>query len=261
MRSTTKDKGFLQKVLPIVIWIIIWQIIALGVNKQLYIPTPLSTFKAIYEIVLKADFWLIIGMSIYRVLFGFIIALIVGSITGIIAGLNNMIYQLFHPMIVTIKSTPVLSFIIIALLWFGSGNVPIFICFLMCYPIIWISVVEGIKNVNTHLLEMAKIYEVKNKYIIKKIFIPTIKPYVVTGILNGLGLGWKVTVAAEVLSHPKYAIGAKLHDAKIYLESERLFAWTIVVIVLSMFFEFLFQVMMKRLDRKGFNVQVKDEKQ
>lgn len=259
MRFITKNKGFLQKVYPIFIWIFIWQLIAILVNKQLFIPTPRSTFEAINMLVLKSDFWMIIGMSIYRVLVGFIFAMILGCITGIIAGLNNVVYQLFHPMIVTIKSTPVLSFIIIALLWFGSGNVPIFICFLMCYPIIWISVVEGIKSVDKQLLQMAKIYQVKTIYIIKNIYIPTIIPYIVTGTLNGLGLGWKVTVAAEVLSHPQYAIGAELHSAKIYLESEQLFAWTIVVIVLSMLFEFLFELIVHRFGRQGFGKLMKKD--
>lgn len=260
MRSILKDKHYLKRIYPLIFWIFIWQIVAMSIDKQLIVPTPLSTFEAIYSLIGKSDFWLIIGMSIYRVLLGFFIAVIIGCITGIISGLNPFIYNLFHPMIVTIKSTPVLSFIIIALLWFGSGNVPIFICFLMCYPIIWTSVVEGIKNVDQALLEMSKVYEVNRGYVIRKIFMPTIMPYAVTGVLNGLGLGWKVTVAAEVLSHPKYAIGGKLHDAKIYLESEQLFAWTIVVILLSMFFELLFERMIKRLNRKESILHMKKGK-
>ncbi|PKM95405.1 MAG: ABC transporter permease [Firmicutes bacterium HGW-Firmicutes-1] len=239
------------KLYAILFWVFVWYVVAIIVNRELLLPTPLATFKALSELVLGKDFWIIIGMSIYRVLVGFIISIIVGGITGIASGLNKTIYNLFQPIIVVIKSTPVLSFIIIALLWFGSSDVPIFICFLMCYPIVWTSVVQGIKQVDTDLLQMAKIYKVKTKYIIKNIYIPTIIPFIISGILSGLGLGWKVTVAAEVLSHPQYSIGANLHDAKIYLESEQLFAWTIVVIVLSMLFEYIFNMSIKLLGSRG----------
>lgn len=240
-----------RKIYPILFWLLMWQLSAMLINRQLFVPSPYSTLKALYLLIIDSDFWMIITMSIYRVLMGFIIAVIVGCITGILSGINQVTYQLLHPLIVAIKSTPVLSFIIIALLWFGSSNVPIFICFLMCYPLIWTSVVEGIRQVDKQLLQMADTYEVKRKYIIRDIYIPTIFPYLITGVLSGLGLGWKVTVAAEVLSHPRYAIGAKLHDAKIYLESDRLFAWTIVVIALSMFFELLIEAIIRKLSGKG----------
>ncbi|PKM51768.1 MAG: ABC transporter permease [Firmicutes bacterium HGW-Firmicutes-7] len=251
MLFITKNKTLFHKVCALLFLIFIWHIVAWIINEELFVPTPFSTFKALNSLVFDSDFWVVIGTSIYRVLLGFTISIVIGIITGIASGLNKMIYELFHPMIVIVKSTPVLSFIIIALLWFDSGDVPIFICFLMCYPIIWTSVVQGIKQVDIDLLEMAKIYQIKTRYVIKNIYIPTAIPYLISGILSGLGLGWKVTVAAEVLSHPKYSIGAYLHDAKIYLESDQLFAWTIVVIILSMVFENIFNRSVKFVGSKG----------
>jgi NitT/TauT family transport system permease protein len=66
-------------------------------------------------------------------------------------------------------------------------------------------------------------------------------------MITSLGLGWKVTVAAEVLSSPKFSIGTKLYKAKIYIESEQLFAWTIVVIVLSLILEYIFKYFLKKM--------------
>lgn len=251
MRFITKNRALFLKAAIMLFWIMVWQIIAVIVNRELFIPTPMTTLRALRTLVFEGDFWRIVIMSIYRVFLGFLTAILLGGITGVVCGLNGLFYQLFHPLVIAIKSTPVLSFIIIALLWFGSENVPVFICFLMCYPIIWISFVEGIHQVDRDLLQMAKLFQVKKGYIIKNIYLPASTPYVITGILSGLGLGWKVTIAAEVLSHPRYSIGGMLYDAKIYLESELVFAWTIVVIVLSMLFEFIFNKSLNHFSNKS----------
>lgn len=236
----------------IIFWILVWGIVSLLINKEIYLPSPISTLEAFLKLVVKVEFWKSIFLSIFRVMFGFIISCILGIFIGIICGLNKLFYELFNPLIVSIKSTPVMSFIIIALIWFKSGNVPIFICFLMCFPVIWTNVVEGIRNVDSNLLEMAHIYNVKRYMIIRKIYIPSVIPYISAAITMALGLGWKVTVAAEVLSSPKYSIGKHLYDAKVYLESADLFAWTGVIIILSFGFEFLFKYIFKRLKLVGY---------
>jgi NitT/TauT family transport system permease protein len=73
--------------------------------------------------------------------------------------------------------------------------------------------------------------------IIKTVYIPSAKPFIAVGLTSSLGLAWKVIAAAEVLSLPRYAIGSKLHDSKIYLESDRLMAWTLLIIIISYLFE------------------------
>lgn len=247
--STMKDKLF--KIFSIIFWIIIWEIGFLLIDRELYLPSPLSTLTTLLTLIKVKTFWYTVFMTISRVIIGFIISCILGTLIGIICGLNKYFYNLFNPLIITIKSTPVMSFIIIALIWFKSSNVPIFICFLMCFPIIWTSVVKGIHNVDNKLIEMARLYEVKKLDVLRGIYIPSIIPYVTTGMITALGLGWKVTVASEVLSSPKFSIGSKLYDAKVYLESEQLFAWTIVVIIFSMIFEYAFNYLIM----KTFEIQ------
>lgn len=245
--SITPSRQFTYKVISFVFWIVIWEIIALLINKQVYLPTPIQTFKALIYHVQTIVFWKTIWATIVRVTIGFLIACVIGSILGIICGVNKFAYELIHPIIVAIKSTPVISFILIAIIWLQSRNVPIFICFLMCFPIIWTSAVEGIKHVDKRLIEMANIYKVRQKVIVKDIYIPSIAPYIITAMITSLGLGWKVTVAAEVLSNPKFSIGTNLYNAKVYVESEQLFAWTIVVIILSLILEYLFKYIIKKV--------------
>lgn len=236
---TIKNNNIFYKIFSLFFWIMVWEIIALIINKEIYLPSPFKAVFVLFQLIRTNIFWKTVLNTFSRVLLGFLLSTLVGGLTGILCGLNKFFKELFHPLIVSIKSTPVMSFIIIALIWFKSDNVPIFICFLMCYPIIWTSVVEGMKQVDNKLLEMAYLYEVRKIYILKNIYFPSVFPYLVTGMITALGLGWKVTVAAEVLSNPKLSIGSNLYNAKVYLESEILFAWTIVVILLSLIFEYL----------------------
>lgn len=257
---TTKSKNIILKILIIIFWIMMWEVASRLINRELYLPSVYNTLKTLFLMIQKIEFWEVVFFTISRVFIGFFISCIVGMILGIFCGLHNFAYQLFNPLIVAIKSTPVMSFIIVALIWFKSGNVPIFICFLMCVPIIWTSTVTGIKEVDQKLLEMAHVFKVRPILLIKNIYLPSIVPYLSTAMVTALGLGWKVTVAAEVLSSPKSSIGIKLYNAKIYLESNELFSWTIVVILLSLLFEYLFKYLITKITKTNHKVGELDDR-
>ena len=147
-----------------------------------------------------------------------------------------------EPLVTVIKSTPVMSFIILAMIWFSFSIVPIVICFLMCFPIIYQNAREGILNTDKKLIKMAVLYKVPGKKILSGIYIKSMKPYINSAANVCLGLGFKVTVAAEVLASPDYGIGSKLYEAKIYLEPVEVFAWTFIILVLSYILEQLLKL-------------------
>ncbi|MGF7184310.1 NitT/TauT family transport system permease protein [Desulfitispora alkaliphila] len=244
--STIKDrKKGLNKFLVFLFWIAVWQILYLIIQRDIYVPSPFDVFNRLNELIFMLSFWETVFSSIYRVIMGMLLSIVFGVVFGILASLNSYIFDLLNPLVSAIKSTPVISFIIIALIWFSSSNVPIFICFLMCFPIIWTNVVEGIRNVDKKLLEMADVYRVNRWLVLREIYLPSITPYFTAATITALGLGWKVSVAAEVLSHPRNGIGTHLYSAKVYLDSVDLFAWTLVVIILSILFENIFSRLLR----------------
>ena len=244
---------FLKKLSIFVFWILIWQIAYLIIGRDIYVPSPFNVFLVLKDLIFLNRFWISVGASLSRVLLGLIASILIGLIFGVICGLNDFFYEILNPFVVAIKATPVMSFIIVAIIWFSSSGVPIFICFLMCFPIIWTSVVAGIKNVDSKLLEMSTIYNVSKIKILKGIYLPTVAPFFKAAVVTSLGLGWKVSVAAEVLSHPRNSIGSNLHSSKAYLDTPSLFAWTIVVITLSIIFEMVFSYLLKKSSRRISN--------
>lgn len=230
--SNHKTK-FIKQFIIIVIWIGIWQSIYIYVGKDILIPSPLDTLRALGSLIVQGDFYANIIATLYRVAIGVGISLGAGILTAILAYFVPIIEEIFKPLIVTLKSTPLMAVIILALLWFKSGEVPVFSCFLMCYPIVYTNVLTGLVSVDQGLLEMAQIYKVRGWYLIKDIYMPHTKSYIQAAISLSIGLAWKVVVAAEVLSVPRYSMGYNLLNAKVYLETAELFAWVIVIIILS----------------------------
>lgn len=237
MHSILRNKG--RKFLIVLFWIVLWEILSLIIDQEIYLPSPISAFEALVELLKLKDTYITIVYSTYRTLVGFIASCIAGILLGYICGINKFFYDLFNPLIGVVRTVPVMSIIIIAIMWFKDTNVPIFVAFLMCFPLIWTNTVSGIKSTDIKLLQMCKIYNIKRLRIIKSVYFYSAYPYIKAAMISALGIGWKVTSAAEVLSLPKYSIGGHLYDSKVYLEIPDLFAWTVIIIFLSNIFEFI----------------------
>lgn len=248
----TKIRVLLKNLAVLLFYFMVWQLLYLAVQREVYLPSPWQVLLRLTELVREVSFWQAVACSMYRVGWGLFLSVVTGVLFGVIAGWSRLCYDLLQPLVVAVKSTPVISFIIIALVWFPSSAAPVFICLLMCFPIIWTNTVTGIHSVDQKLLEMARVYRVGKIAVWQKIYLPEILPYFMAGVTASLGLGWKVSVAAEVLSHPRAAIGSQLYSAKVYLDSTGLFAWTLVVIILSLNLEKSLVFCLNRLNRRGF---------
>ena len=145
-----------------------------------------------------------------------------------------------------VRATPVASFIILALVWLSASNVPILAGVLMVVPVVFANVREGIRSTDPQLMEMAAMFGWNHWKTWRRVVIPTVLPTFVAACEACVGLCFKATIAAEVIGVPKNAIGTQLYNAKIYLETDALLAWTLVVIILSMVIERLLKAGFER---------------
>ncbi|WDV44446.1 ABC transporter permease subunit [Clostridiaceae bacterium M8S5] len=235
-------------ILSLTIIISIWALLSKIINLEVTFPMPSSVFEKLKYIIMGEDFWTIVLTTFKTCMITFIIALLAGIILGIIAGVFKPLFYLLQPLIVIIKTTPVISIILLALIWFRKIT-PNFAGFLVTFPVIYSNVLEGVREIDYRLIEMAKMYKVKKASIIKNVYLPSIVSYVFAGISIGWGMTIKAVVAAEVLSQPPMSIGTVLQDESIYLETAGVFAWTIVIVVMSFVFESLFRLLQHRLQR------------
>lgn len=249
MTSTTWDKikTFMKKLSAAVIWIAVWQLAAVLVGKELLLPKPLTVLEKLAEMAVTVSFWRNILATLLRIFVGFAIGAVIATALAVLTKSFEMMDFLFGPIIRLIRATPVVSFIILALVWLKTDTLPGFMAMLMVIPIVWGNVVAGIENTDSNLLEMGKCYGFGRAKTVRLIFIPSVKPYFLSGCITAVGNAWKAGVAAEVLCQPKLALGTQLYLSKIYIEIGSLFAWTAAVIILSLFVEKLLILVMRRI--------------
>lgn len=230
----------------ILLLLVIWKFLAMVSGSGLIVPSPEETIMAVAKVIAQPDFFPSLSITVLRGLEGFLISLALTVLIGIPAGLKEGFFLFINPLLVTIRSTPVISLILLAIIWFGSNQVPVFIAILTMFPVISSNIIEGIKNVDKDLVEMGNVYRVKPFRILKEIYIPSIVPFLTGGISNALGFGWRAIIIGEVLSQPKYGIGTQMQKAQIFLQVSELIAWTLIAIIISYSFELLVRMAEKK---------------
>lgn len=238
------------------IWLGLWQVLAMLVGKELLFPTPITVAKRLFELAITADFYRIISYSLLRILAGLLIGTLIGAIGGLLTAKSKTALDFFAPLLAVIKATPVASFIILLVLYISRDVTPLIIALMMVTPIVWESVEVGILATEKGLLEMAAVYKMPRTDKIKHIIIPSVTPYFLAALKSSTGMAWKAGIAAEVLLQPIISIGKMISDSKTYLETTDLFAWTVVVVILSVLIEKIMVLLLgKALKNHSFDAK------
>ncbi len=232
-------------------WILLWAWLSRLVGQELLLPSPLLVLKTLLRLASGAEFWLTLTNSLARILSGILAGTLLGVLLAALTHRSAVCRAVFSPLMSLVKSTPVASFIILALIWLGRGVVPLFITALMVMPVIWANVSEGLGAQDEKLLEVARVFRLPRRRVFVSLTLPTVLPYFRSALCSALGLGWKAGVAAEVLTVPQRSVGRMIYESKLYLETPELFAWTLTVIALSFLIERLLLRLVSGLRRKG----------
>lgn len=242
---------WLRKTMVIAFWLILWQAAGMMIDNSIIFVGPLAMLQSLFRLLPSGEFWLSIAYSFGKISLGFLSAFFLGILLGSAAYRIPLLRELLEPVMMLFKSIPVASFVILALIWIGSGQLSVFISFLVVLPMLYVNTIAGLQSTDSKLLEMAKVFRIPALKKILYIYCPALMPYLISSCKVALGMSWKSGIAAEVIGVPSHSIGEKLYMAKIYLSTADLFAWTFVIIVISTLFETLFLFLLKKLARKG----------
>ncbi|MCH5248580.1 MAG: ATP-binding cassette domain-containing protein [Lachnospiraceae bacterium] len=236
-QKKNKKKDILQKGIIILFWLCVWQILTVVTDNNILLVGPIQAGKAFLHNLSEPYFWKIVLFSLLRIGLGFFLALFIGIFLGVLAYKRAFIEMLFEPLMATLKSIPVVSFVVLLLIWFGSVRLSFFISFIVVLPNIYVNTVSGLKSTDKELLEMAEVFHIGHFNRFLYIYRPALMPYLISALKISLGMSWKSGVAAEVIGMPQYSLGERLYISKIYLDTAGLFSWTLTVIILSFAFE------------------------
>lgn len=234
----------------VLVWLALWQILAVCVDSKIILVTPIDVAKRLWELIREETFRKSILFSMARILIGFALGLTAGTILAVVSGKVKFIRTLFAPLISVMKSIPVASFTILALFWIGSRDLSVLVSFLICVPIVCANMLEGIDNLNPNLEEMSRVFKIPFGRRFAGVYLSQLLPYFRSASRLAIGLCWKSGVAAEVIGIPSGSIGERLYMSKVYLETADLFAWTAVIILLSWLCERIFIALVNLLQRR-----------
>ena len=227
----------MRKAVIILFWLIVWQIAAVWTDNTILLVGPVQVLRAFVENMMQPDFFKTVLYSFARIGLGFFLALCVGLLLGALSYHFSIAEELAVPVMAALKSIPVASFVVLLLIWFGSSKLSFFISFLIVFPNVYVNTISGLKSADEKLLEMARVFDVGRTNRFFYIYRPALMPYLDSCLKISLGMSWKSGVAAEVIGLPDYSLGEQLYMSKIYLDTAGLFAWTLLIILISFLFE------------------------
>ena len=231
--------------------IILWILLAKTIDNEIIVPKINTTFVSMLEIIKDSDFLNIVTYTILRSLLGFLISLFLAISLGVLSSVSKIVASLMEPVLKLLNSTPTIAIILLALIWLSSEFVPMFVGFLMVFPILFESVLNSILNIDKNIIQMASLYKVSKIGIVKNIYMPNIL-YNLSNIFNSaLGINLKMVIGGEVLSQPQYAIGSSLQLERMYLNTPGVFAWIIIIILISFIFDCIIKALryFSKIDR------------
>ena len=242
-------KKLLRAAIPPVFWLGVWQLAALAVGKELLLPSPAAVGGSLLALAQTADFYLSAGATLGRVFLGLLWGGLAGAVLAFFTHFSPWADAVVSPAVRVVRATPVVSFILLVYLWVTRAAIPWVIAGLMVLPVMWGSLSAGLANMDKNLLELGRAYRFSPLKRLRLIYLPSLRSHFSAGLLTAFGLAWKSGVAAEVLCPPDRAVGSRLQQAKLGLETADLFAWTLAVVALSLALEGLLRKALERGNR------------
>lgn len=245
-----QNKDRLGKALAVIFALLVWQTAAVAVDQSILLVSPADVALRMTTIWQVEGFASSIWFSFYHIAGGFLLALVSGILLAALSGRFKWVETALWPFMITVKTVPVASFVVICLIWLSAQNLSVFISFLIVLPVVYGNVLQGIKSEDGKILEVAEVFRMPMLRRILYIHMPQLKPFILSACATALGMSWKAGIAAEIIGTPDGSIGKQLYYAKIYLDTDDLLCWTVIIVIVSVAFEKLFMLALRAAYRR-----------
>ncbi len=232
-------------VLGVAFALLIWGLLARIVGRAILLPGPLETLQTLYEIVRGPGFAAVVAATLGRWGAALLLAVPVAVLTGTVAGLSGTGAEFLRPLVSAARATPVISVILIALIWLPVPQVPVLVGFVVGYPLLHQGIADGLRAVDPELRELARAFRWGVRRRVVHLELPGSWPTVSSAIAGALGMSWKAVLAAEVLSLPAFGIGSMLQESRTYLDTAAVLAWTLIAVLAAYGFDLLLSLLVR----------------
>ncbi|ENO78475.1 binding-protein-dependent transporter system inner membrane protein [Thauera sp. 27] len=222
-----------------------WEAVSL-VYGPLVMPDPRSAFATLWALIDSGAAWPELAATARRALSGYVLAVLAGSVLGLVAGLSMTASMMSRPLVTVLMGTPPIAWLVLAMLWFGaSDGTPVFTVFVAAFPVIFIGALQGTRTLDNHLRGMAEAFRLPRRMMFVDVYLPHVVSYLFPAWIAALGTAWKVVVMAELLA-TQDGVGAALAVSRSHLDTASTMAWIAAVVGLLLAVEYLVLEPIKR---------------
>lgn len=229
----TTSHRTMRRLLAALFWLLVWQLAAMSVGQRILLASPVETLERLFELLPTGLFWRSVLFTLGHILLGYALAALSGIALAALAARFGWVADLLTPLLAAMRSVPVASFVIAALIWVPSKRLSLLIVTVIVLPVVYAGTLDGLRQIDPQLTEMARVFRMSRWNRLRTIRLPALLPSLTSALSVAMGLAWKSGVAAEVIGIPTGSIGERLYKAKVYLATPDLFAWTLTIVLLS----------------------------
>ena len=223
--------------LVFLVWLI-WYIAALVSGSEFIMPKPLTALKRFFLLFTEGRFYRAFFSTIGRSLIAYAVSLALALALGILSAMFEPMRKLLNPLVSVCRAIPTMAVVLLLVIWFGAKTAPVIVSLIVIMPTLYAAFTEAITGVDGKIIEMCRVYGVKRRDMITKVYLPLALPAASLSASTALSLTIKLTVAAEVLANTANSLGAMMQSARAYFETAELMALTVITVIVSLALEY-----------------------
>ncbi len=232
-----KLKSALKIIIPIAFWLAVWEVCALILDFQYFLPDIIATLKAMGKIIISPETYSILFKTFSRVIISIIISAIFAVILAVFSHKYEPVRIMFSPLLAVMKSVPVAIFSVLFYVFIRGEVIPVLIAFFMIMPMIWQNLLDGYNSIDKNLYEVCQAYEFSPKKRLKVLIFPALIKYFIPALITSVGFAWKAVISSEILVRTVDSVGLMISDSKYQMDTATSFAWTFIAVILSIALE------------------------
>ena len=228
----------LLRLSSIIVILFVWQCIAFLTDSDL-LPGPMQVLNRIWVVLIDGSLLQNLGATLRRVLFSFIIAMVIGTAVGMVMGNRDKIDAFLDILLILGLNIPALVVIILCYIWFGLTEAAAILAVAVNkIPLVVVTIREGARSIDKDLMNVSRVYQVAAVDTFTKVYMPQLYPYLLVAARNGLALIWKIVLVVELLGRSD-GVGFQLGTFFQFFDIEGILAYTFAFIFVILLFEAL----------------------
>lgn len=261
--SWKRNAHWLRPLISVGTVVLLWELAArFGLVNAALIPPPSAVLMSL---AIQAGpeghppyaTWAHVGNSLYRILAGMLLAIVVGSLVGLSIGLSRWGRRIFQPLVSAMLPIPTLAWTPILLLVFGiDDKTTITVVFLAASLQIIYNVAAGLESLSDKPFWVAQSMGASRLRCVWIVALPAIFPFLITGVKLGIGFAWRSLIAAEMLAASSYGLGFMIFDAVEYLSMDTIFGGVVLIAAMGYLLENVIMGRVEAATTRRWGVQV-----